>query len=150
MKKILIIMSLSLGLWANSVYVKTYDKPMTEVYTKLLSSFDSAHLVVVTEINILEKFKGAGLPEKFGKNFNTNNLTGIKAIIACNGWFGNEVANTDPKMMGFCPIRVTVVEQEGKTSVLFVRSSVAPKESPAYAILEKLESKVIAAIDAVK
>ena len=150
MKKILIIMSLSLSLWANSVYVKTFDKPMSEVYAKLLSSFDTASLVVVTEINILEKFKGAGLPEKFGKNFNTNNLTGIKAIIACNGWFGNEVANTDPMMMGFCPIRVTVIEQEGKTSVLFVGSSVAAKDSPAYGLLEKLESKVIAAIDAVK
>ncbi len=151
MKKILIMMSLTLSLWANnSVYIKTFDKPMSEVYTKLLSSFESSHLIVVSEINILEKFKGAGLPEKFGKNFNTNNLTGIKAIIACNGWFGNEVANADPMMMGFCPIRVTLVEKEGKTSVLYVRSSVAPKDSPAYGILQKLETKVITAIDAVK
>ena len=150
MKKILIIMSLSLSLWANSVYVKTFDASMAEIYTKLLGTFDAAHLIVVTEINILEKFKDAGLPQKFGKNFNTNNLTGIKAIIACNGWFGNEVANADPLMMGFCPIRVTVIEQEGKTSVLYVRASVAPKESSAYGILEQLESKVITAIDAVK
>jgi len=150
MKKILIIMSLSLSLWANSVYVKTFDAPMAEIYTKLLGTFDAAHLIVVTEINILEKFKDAGLPQKFGKNFNTNNLRGIKAIIACNGWFGNEVANADPLMMGFCPIRVTVIEQDGKTSVLYVRASVAPKESSAYGILEQLESKVITAIDAVK
>ena len=150
MKKILLLLSLSITLWADSVYIKTVDKPMTEVYTKLLASFDSSHLVIVSEINILEKFNAAGLPEKFGKNFNTNDLTGIKAIIACNGWFGNEVANADPMMMGFCPIRVTVVEKEGKTSILFVRSSIAPKESPAYAILEKLESKVITAINAVE
>jgi len=150
MKKILIILSLGMSLWANSVYVKTFDTPMNEVYTKLVASFDDAHLIVISEINILEKFKDAGLPEKFGKDFNTKNLTGIKAIIACNGWFGNEVANADPLMMGFCPIRVTVVEKEGKTYVLFVRSSVAPKSSPAYAILEKLESKVVTAIEAVK
>ena len=120
---------------------------MGEVYTKLLASFDNSHLIIVSEINILEKFKEAGLPKKFGKNFNTNQLTGIKAVIACNGWFGNEVANADPLMMGFCPIRVTVVEEDGKTSVLFVRSSVAPKDSKAYAILEKLEAKVIGAIE---
>jgi len=71
-------------------------------------------------------------------------------VIACNGWFGNEVANADPWMMAFCPIRVTVVEKEGKTSILFVRSSVAPKDSKAYAILEKLEAKVISAIEAIK
>lgn len=150
MKRVLLLLSLSISLWANSVYVKTFDQPMTEVYAKLLTSFDNTHLVVVSEINILEKFKAVGLPKKFGKNFNTNELTGIKAIIACNGWFGNEVANADPMMMGFCPIRVTVVEKDGKTSVLFVRSSVAPKESPAYPILEKLESKVITAIEAIK
>lgn len=150
MKKILLLLTFSLSLWANSVYVKDINAPMNDVYTKLISSFSSSNLVVVSEINILEKFKAVGLPEKFGKNFNTNNLTGIKAIIACNGWFGNEVANADPLMMGFCPIRVTVVEKEGKTSILFVRSSVAPKESKAYAILEKLETKVISAIEAIK
>ena len=147
MKKLLLILTLSLSLYANSVYVKTIDAPMNEVYTKLLASFDNNHLIVVSEINILEKFIGAGLPEKFGKNFNTNKLTGIKAIIACNGWFGNEISNADPLMMGFCPVRVTVIEEDGKTSILFVRSSVAPKDSKAYAILEKLEAKVIGAIE---
>ncbi len=137
---------LSVSLWSNSVYTQEFDKPMQEVYTKLLGAFDKAHLIVVSQIDILGKFKEAGLPEKFGKKFNTNNLTGIKAIIACNGWFGNEVANTDPKMMAFCPIRVTVVEEQGKTSVMYVRPTVAPKDSAAYATLEKLESKVISAI----
>lgn len=150
MKKILLILFFSLSLWANSVYVKTIDAPISEIYTKLLVSFDNSYLIVVSEINILEKFKDAGLPKKFGKNFNTNNLTGIKVVIACNGWFGNQVANADPLMMGFCPIRVTVIEKDGKTSILFVRPSIAPKDSKAYAILEKLDAKVISAIDAVK
>lgn len=79
-------MAFSLSLWANNVYVKTIDAPLNEVYTKVLASMDNSYLIVVSEINILEKFKHAGLPEKFGKNFNTNNLTGIKAIIACNGY----------------------------------------------------------------
>jgi len=150
MKKIMLILSLSLSLWAESVYVKTVNAPLNKVYAKVLASFDNANLVVVSEINILEKFKHAGLPETFGKIFNTNDLTGIKAIIACNGWFGNEIANADPFMMGFCPIRVTLIEKDGKTSILFVRPNLAPKSSKAYAILENLDAKVISAINAVK
>jgi len=141
---------LSFSLWANSVHIKTLNAPINEVYAKVLASFEHSHLMVVSEINILEKFKEAGLPKKFGKNFNTNELTGIKAIIACNGWFGNEVANADPHMMGFCPIRVTIIEKDSKTSILFVKPTVAPQNSKAYAILEKLEAKVISAIDAVE
>ena len=150
MKKILLILTFTFSLWADSVYIKTIDAPMKSVYADILSSLDKSNLIVVSEINILEKFKGADLPEKFGKDFNTNKLTGIKAIIACNGWFGNEISNADPHMMGFCPIRLTVIEKEGKTSILFVKPGVAPKDSKAYAILKKLESKVISAIEAVK
>jgi len=53
---------LSFNLWANSVYVKDIDAPINAVYTKLLSSFASSNLIIVSEINILEKFKAAGLP----------------------------------------------------------------------------------------
>lgn len=152
MKKLLVLLfTLSITLLADSsVFTKTFDAPMAKVYPKIMNSFDNAHLIVVSEIDILAKFKAAGLPEKFGKKFNTNNLTGIKAIIACNGWFGNAVANTDPEMMAFCPVRVTLVEKDGKTSVMYVRATVASKESKAYPVLEKLEAKVIQAIEAAK
>ncbi len=148
MKKIvLLLLTLSLSLFADAVYTKTYNAPMAKVYPKVLEAFDNAHLIVVSEIDILAKFKAAGLPEKFGKNFNTNKLTGIKAIIACNGWFGNEVANADPKMMAFCPVRVTLIEEDGKTTITYVRASVADNNSKAYPTLVKLEKKVIKTIE---
>ena len=148
MKKIcLLLLTLSLSLWADAVYTKHYDAPIEKVYPKLIASFDSAYLIVISEIDILEKFKEAGLPDSFGKNFNTNNLTAIKTIIACNGWFGNAVANSDPEMMAFCPIRVTLIEKEGKTSIMYVRPTVAPKDSKAYPVLQELEQKVIKAIE---
>lgn len=150
MKKIVILLlTLSMSLLADAVYTKTYNAPMAKVYPKIMASFDNAHLIVVSEIDILGKFKAAGLPETFGKNFNTNKLTGIKAIIACNGWFGNEVANADPKMMAFCPVRVTLIEEDGKTTVTYVRATVANKESKAYPTLKKLEAKVIKAIEGI-
>jgi len=151
MKKIiLVLLTLSLSLFADAVYTKTFNAPLSKVYPKIMASFDSTHLVVVSEIDILAKFKAAGLPKKFGKKFNTNNLTGIKAIIACNGWYGNAVANADPKMMAFCPVRVTLIEEDGKTSVMYVRATVAPKSSKAYPTLESLDAKVIKAIEAIK
>ena len=148
MKKILLLLlTVSLTLYADAVYTKTYDAPIEKVYPKLITSFDNAYLIVIAEIDILGKFKEAGLPESFGKNFNTNNLTAIKTIIACNGWFGNAVANSDPEMMVFCPIRITLIEKEGKTSIMYVRPTVASKDSKAYPILQDLEQKVVMAIE---
>jgi len=139
----LLLLTLSLSLFADAVYTKTYNAPIA----KIMALFDYTHLIVVSKIDILAKFKAAGLPQKFGKNFNTNKLSGIKAIIACNGWFGNEVANADPKMMAFCPVRVTLIERDAKTTVTYVRATVAAKGSKAYSTLERLETKVIKAIE---
>ncbi len=148
MKKILVsILILGVSLFADTVYSKTYNESAELVYPKLIKAFDNAHLIVVSEIDILTKFKKAGLPKMFGKNFNTNELTTIKAIIACNGFFGNEIANADPKMMAFCPVRVTVIEKDGKTTVMYVQPQISANESKASAILEKLSSKVIKTIN---
>jgi len=148
MKTVLtLLLFLTINVMANNVYTKTYDVSMQTLYPKLLNAMNKAHLVVVSEIDILGKFKAAGLPKAFGKNFNTNNLTGIKAVIACNGWFGNEVANSDPEMMAYCPVRVTVVERDGKTTISYVKASSAPKDSQAYPILKKLTHKVVTIID---
>ena len=135
---------------ADGMYKLTLNQKSDTVYSKLLKSLDDHYLIVVSEINILEKFKHAGLPKMFGKDFNTNNLTTIKAIIACNGGFGNAIANTDPTMMGLCPVRLTLIEKDGKTTILFVKPSRIAKASKAEDIIKKLEAKVIAAIEAVK
>jgi len=149
MKKLLLL-SLVLfftSLSAHDVYVKEINQPLKTLYPKLLKAFAHNKLIVVSEIDILEKFKHAGLPEKFGKDFNTNNLEEIKAIIACNGSFGNSVANSDPEMMAYCPIRITVIQQEGKSKVLYARPSKGSQGSKANTILNKLEARVVFAIE---
>ncbi|MFK5938632.1 MAG: DUF302 domain-containing protein [Sulfurimonas sp.] len=151
MKKLILTLLLLLSpLMADGIYKLTLNQKADVVYTKLLASLDNNHLIIVSEINILEKFKHAGLPEKFGKEFNSNNLTTIKAIIACNGFFGNYIANADPDMMGLCPIRLTIVEKNGKTTILFVKPTNVGSTSRAKGMIEKLEKKVISAIEAVK
>jgi len=149
MKKLLILLALTATLFAQNVYVKKFDMPMSVVEKNLENSFSSNNLIVISQIDILGKFKAAGLEEKFGKDFNTNKLTGIKAMIICNGGFGNAVANADPEMMGFCPVRITITEKDGKTSVIYVKSS-APTSSKAYETLQKLDKAVIESIESAK
>jgi hypothetical protein len=49
-------------------------------------------------------------------------------------------------MLGFCPLHITLIERDGKTSVLFNRPGVIAQNSPAKELLLKIESEVIAAI----
>jgi len=150
MKKILTLCALNLSLWAGSltnVYSVTYKSSIDDVEENILTHFKSEKLVVPWKLDILEEFKRKGLNKKFGKNFNTSNLSSVRTIVACNGKFGNMIMNADPKMMAYCPIRITLVEKDHKTTVLFVRPSSAPRDSKAYKILVKLENKVINAIE---
>lgn len=137
------------SLSAHDIYVKTVDEPLQTLYPKLLTSLKQNQMMVVSEIDILAKFKEAGLPEKFGEDFNTNGLEAIKAIIACNGFFGNAVSNADPEMMALCPIRITLIQKAGKSKILYSLPSKASEGSKANAILKKLETKIITALDGV-
>ena len=137
-------------LMADGVYKLSVNQKRDVVYKKLLQSLDENHLVVVSEINILQKFKKVGLPKMFGDEFNTNNLTAIKAIIACNGYFGNYISNADSAMLALCPIRITVIERNGKTMILYVKPTAVSGNSKANKIIQKLENKVISSINSVK
>lgn len=149
MKKILLLCLLSLSLLASggNVYKSVFHAPMDEVYENVMIQFQVEKLVVVWELDILEEFKKKGLDKKFGKNFNTSGLTSVKTFVACNGKVGNAVMNADADMMAYCPIRITLTEKDGVTSVLYVRPTSAPKDSKAYVELEKLEKQVIKAIE---
>ena len=150
MKKVLLAYIFSLSLWAapiSNVYSVTYKGSIDTIEKNLLTNFKASKLVVPWKLDILEEFKKKGLDKKFGKKFNTNNLTSVRTIVACNGKFGNMIMNADPSMMAYCPIRVTLVEKDGKTEVLYVRPTSAPRDSKAYKILVKLEEKVIKTIE---
>ena len=151
MKKFIIIISvLMTSLMASDVYSLTLNEKTSNVYPKLIKAFKKNHLIIVSEIDILNKFRKAGLPKKFGSEFNTKNLTAIKAVIACNGFYGNYIANADPEMLALCPVRVTLIEKNGKTTLLFVKPTSVSKNSKAYNIIRKLESKVIYTLNSLK
>jgi hypothetical protein len=49
-------------------------------------------------------------------------------------------------MLSLCPLHMTLIEKDGRTTALFARPTVIAADSPARAILADLESEVITAI----
>jgi hypothetical protein len=129
---------------ANGVYRQQVDKPLSEIYDKLYKSLEEARFYVVFEPNIganLAKFS-----EKWGGDYNQNNLTAIRSMVFCNAWYANKVSNLDPDMLGFCPLHLSLIERDAKTVVLFNRPGIMVQNSPAKELLMQIETEVIEAI----
>jgi hypothetical protein len=129
---------------AGAVFLAQADKPVTSVYDSVYKSLEDARFFVVFEPNI-----GANLvrfADKWGDDYNRSKLSEIRSMIFCNGWYANQVSNLDPNMLGFCPLHITLIERDGKTTVLFNRPSVIAHNSPAKDLLLEIETEVIKAI----
>lgn len=126
------------------VYRQQVNKPLADVYDNVYKSLEEARFFVVFEPNI-----GANLArfsKKWGDDYNRNNLTAIRSMVFCNGWYANKVSNLDPDMLGFCPLHLSLIERDGKTVVLFNRPSAIAKNSPAAVLLMTIETEVIEAV----
>ncbi len=128
----------------SGVYILQVDKPLSGVYDKVYKSLEDARFFVVFEPNIGANL--ASFAEKWGDDYNQNNIAEIRSMVFCNGWYANKVSNLDPDMLGFCPLHISLIERKGKTTVLFNRPGVIAQNSPAKELLLKIESEVIAAI----
>ncbi len=129
---------------SGNVYRQQVNKPLSEVYDKVYKSLEDARFFVVFEPDI-----GANLArfsEKWGDDYNQNNLSEIRSMVFCNAWYANKVSNLDPDMLGFCPLHLSLIESDGNTIVLFNRPGVMAQNSPAKELLMKIEAEVIEAI----
>ena len=129
---------------SSAVYRLQIDKPVAAVYDAVYSSLEEARFFVVFEPNIGENL--ARFSKKWGDDYNRNNISEIRSMVFCNGWYANKVSNADPDMLGFCPLQLTLIERDGKATVLFNRPSAMAQNSPAKALLMEIESAVITAI----
>ncbi|GMR01607.1 MAG: hypothetical protein BMS9Abin19_1011 [Gammaproteobacteria bacterium] len=129
---------------SHGVSIQQVDKPVSAVYDKLYKSLEDAYFFVVFEPNIGKNL--ARFSEKWGDDYNRNNISVIRSMIFCNGWYANKVSNLDPDMLGFCPLHLTLIEREGKTTVLFNRPGAIAQNSPARELFLKIEGEVIEAI----
>ena len=140
----ILCLSFSFARADSGVFVHSIDKPMTEVYDKVYKSLEDARFYVVFEPNIgnnLSKFA-----ERWGDQYNRSKLSAIRSMVFCNVWYTNQISNRDPDMLALCPLHMTLIEKDGRTTALFARPTVIAAESPARDILDELETEVIAAI----
>ena len=127
-----------------NVFELSVNKPMADVYGPLYKALEDDGFFVVFEADI-----GANLSrfaEKWGENYNRSKLDGIRSMVFCNGWYANAVSNADPSMLALCPLRVSLIEKQGKTTVLFVKPTAIAGDSPARDILQRVENDVTGVI----
>lgn len=129
-----------------NVLVWDIDKPIDEAWSTVYDELENHRFYVVFEPDIQSSL--GRMAEKWGENYNRNHLQGIRSMVFCNGWYANEVSNADPDMLALCPLHITLVQQAGKTRVLFTRPSIIASGSEAESIAAELETAVSEALDA--
>ena len=141
---VLLLLLSSFSISAQSAHVFQYQikRPMNQVYDSVYKGLEDDGFYVVFEANIGKNL--ARFAEKWGENYNRNKLDSIRSMVFCNGWYANAVSNADPTMLALCPLRLSLIEKQGSTTVLFARPSVIAGESPALKVLSRVENDVIA------
>ena len=138
----------SLNAWAESpaVYEKSVDQNLETAYKGVYKALESNGFKVVYEIDMLENL--TKFAAKNGvKDFNLNQLEGIKSMVFCNGALAVKISNADPTMLAMCPLHLTLTQKAGRATILFVRPSFIAHGSKAEAPAKELEEKVIKAIE---
>ena len=128
----------------STVYKNSVNQPMDKVYPAVYEALEEAKFYVVFEPLISQNI--ARFAKKWGDNYNQNKLTAIRGMVFCNGWYANQVSNMDPDMLAFCPLRLSLYEKSGITTVVFARPTVIGATSKAKPVLKEIENEVISAI----
>lgn len=129
-----------------SVYEKTVDQNLDAAYKRVYKALDSNGFKVVFEVDIQENLTKSAAKNAV-KDFNLNQLEGIKSLVFCNGPLAIKISNADPTMLALCPLHLTFTQKAGRATVLFVRPSVIAQGSKAETAVKELEEKVIKAIE---
>lgn len=149
MRKILFALitafTMSINAYADSpVYTNTVQGDFDSVYQHVYDSLENNKLFVVFQPDIGSNI--SRFAERWGNNYNRNNLDRVKSMVFCNGWYANEISNKDVKMTALCPLHLTMTQHDGQTSVNFVRPDMVAKGSPAESVAHELTELVIKAI----
>ena len=129
-----------------TVYEKSVDQNLETAYPRIYKALESNGFKVVYEVDMLENLTKSSAKNAI-KDFNLNQLEGIKSMVFCNGPLAVKISNADPTMLAMCPLHLTLTQKAGRVSVLFVRPGVIAQGSKAEAPAKELEEKVIKAIE---
>lgn len=145
---ILLFALISLNALAESpaVYEKSFDQNLDTAYPRVYKALESNGFKVVYEIDMQENLTKFAAKNAV-KDFNLNQLEGIKSMVFCNGVLAVKISNADPAMLALCPLQLTLTQKAGQVTLLFVRPGVIAQGGKAEAPARELEEKVIKAIE---
>jgi uncharacterized protein (DUF302 family) len=152
MRKTAVFLLLALGLGVcqaeelPGVHHWTLEAGLETAYENVYRSLENNNMFVIFEADMGRTL--AGFSDRWGANYNRTQLQGIRTMMFCNPWYVNEVSNIDPQLLAFCPMHVTLYRQNNITHIVFVRPAHVGQRSPAAGLLEGLEAKVAAAVEA--
>ncbi|MDD5157970.1 DUF302 domain-containing protein [Sulfurimonas sp.] len=144
---LLLLLSSNLMAAQGSIYKKIINEPYDDYFPKLKKAIEANHMNIVSEIDLMSRFKEAGYQKKFGADFNKNKLEKVTSLVICNGYVANQISNIDIEMMAFCPVRISVIQRGGKTIVLFIKASGIATNKKAASLLKSLDDVIVHTID---
>jgi uncharacterized protein (DUF302 family) len=128
------------------VYLVQTEAGLDETYKAVYAALEDARFWVVFEADMGTQM--ARFADKWGEDYNRSALDGIRTMVICNAWWANRVANADPEMLAFCPLRVALTRKAGVTRVMFARPTLMAARSPALPVMQEIENELRAAVDA--
>ena len=131
---------------SSAIYKVTAPQPFAASMHALKTSLETQHLFIIAKADIsgtLARMKG-----KLGKDYNKRGYDKVNSIVFCNPFYANDILNSDPDMMALCPLKIMLLEKNGKTTALFVPPTALSGKSPARKILSAVERKVKMALKA--
>lgn len=149
MKAFIVTLFLLFGanLFASEFYSKVVHESFDSYYPKLKAAIKKNHMNIIYELDLIKQFKDKGYSEKFGSEFNKNKLDGVKTLLICNGYVGNQISNLNPAMMALCPIRLTIIQDSRKLTVTFLRHDSINAPQEVKSLLTTLDTILINTIE---
>ena len=116
----------------------TSEKSVDEVYTSVYQALENEKFWVVFEADMGKRM--AKFADKWGEDYNRNDLESVQSIVFCNIWWTNQIANADPDLLAYCPLHLSLYGKDGKTVILMPRLSVLAEGSPGQESAVELEA----------
>jgi len=124
----------------NGIYKVSAKKDFSSALKSLTHTLDKQNLYIISKANISSTLKR--MKNKLGADYNKQHFDSVTSIIFCNPFYANEVMNLDPDMMALCPLKIMLMEKNGKTTALFVLPTTHASKSSAKKVLKEIENKV--------
>jgi|GEM_PF-1327314 len=131
--------------FVSPVYEKTIKGDFNKIYQQVFTALENNSYFIVFEPNIgkqLRRFK-----QRWGDNYNKNNIENIRSMVFCNNWYTNEISNQAPRLLALCPMHITMTGRQGMVSILFIRPSQVARGSPAEKVAMEIEQDVVRSIE---